>query len=232
MKGNAGWKVYWTIALIIGVSLGISTGTSLTFIAIVALAIIIAALAVFGRMLFGPPPQQAPMQRPVVTTRARAPGPPPGYVSPWLKADEKNALFEGVDRSTIPVVLRDNGRGYYLTDPRSGKQMPFDNTRMPRVELWGVNVRGSDHYRPAWSNMPQGATVELVHEPDNPHDPNAVAIQYQGRTIGYYNRGMAKRLARRGIDGLEAYVLGITREDTPRVLAAPADVWDQIGRPA
>lgn len=30
-----------------------------------------------------------------------------------------------------------------------------------------------------------GQKVELVAEPDNPHDPDAVAIYYQGKKIGY-----------------------------------------------
>lgn len=222
MKGNVGWKVYWTVAILFSVVVAISSESFIAIPAILVVALLLGLILLLVTPMGRIPESELP---------AQASNPPADAGSRWLTPDEKNALFKDANRASLPVVLRDTGEGLYLTDPGSGRQMPFDNNRMPRAELWGVNARGHSFY-PQSKRVQAGDSVALVREPQNPHDPNAVAIKHDGKLIGYYNRGMAKRLARRGIGGLEAYVLGITREDTPRVLAAPADVWDQIGRPS
>ena len=225
------WKGYWIGVLIVSALGWILAQSFIVVPVIVALA---AALAFFLYLLSPAPATETkqesePMYRLKVSAVLNT-TPPEGFVSNWLTPDEKAELFKDASPENVPLVLRNNGKGCRLTDPVSGKQAPFDNNRMPKVDLWGVNVRGSDHYKAAWRNLSFGDRVELVHEPENPHDPNAVAIQFQGRTIGYYNRGMAKRLVKRGMTDLEAHAL-TERGDSPGVLAAPSAVWDQIGRP-
>jgi len=48
------------------------------------------------------------------------------------------------------------------------------------------------------ANLLVGAAVELRREPDNPHDPNAVAIvlRYTGSKLGYIPREIAKDLSK------------------------------------
>jgi hypothetical protein len=65
-----------------------------------------------------------------------------------------------------------------------------------------VHVVGVSHYQPALlaaSGAEPGkevrfaVEVELVPEPDNPHDPNAVAIKIAGEPVGYLSRDDARR---------------------------------------
>jgi len=63
-----------------------------------------------------------------------------------------------------------------------------------------VNVAGESHYQEALrdltgtdgvSEVRQEAEAVLVHEPSNPHDPNAVMIKIDGRLVGYLPRAAA-----------------------------------------
>jgi collagen type III alpha len=78
-------------------------------------------------------------------------------------------------------------------------------------ELWGQRgwpaqqVAGESHHSQAIRNLfgrqygPGGAEIEvkaqLIPEPDNPHDPNAVAVRCGGATVGYLPRDDAARYA-------------------------------------
>jgi hypothetical protein len=39
-----------------------------------------------------------------------------------------------------------------------------------------------------WEQMQVGAPLDLIREPDNPHDPRAVRIDWQGHKLGYLPR--------------------------------------------
>jgi HIRAN domain-containing protein len=71
-----------------------------------------------------------------------------------------------------------------------------------------------------------GRRLALVPEPENEHDPNAVGIWNEERTVqaGYVPREVAPELA-----GDEQAVSLWRVEGGLRVLIAPADAW--IGRP-
>jgi hypothetical protein len=65
-----------------------------------------------------------------------------------------------------------------------------------------VHVVGVSHYQPALTSItgrPAGEEVRfetratLVPEPDNPHDPNAVAVHIGGQLVGYLARDEAPR---------------------------------------
>jgi hypothetical protein len=43
--------------------------------------------------------------------------------------------------------------------------------------------------------MQKGDALELVREADNPHDPNAVRVQWRGRKLGYVPRRQNAALA-------------------------------------
>jgi hypothetical protein len=71
-----------------------------------------------------------------------------------------------------------------------------------------------------------GRRLALVREPENEHDPNAVAIWNEARTlqVGYVPRDVAPEL-----DGNEQAVSLWRVDGGLRVLIAPADAW--IGEP-
>ncbi|GAB2181387.1 hypothetical protein DLREEDagrD3_16100 [Denitratisoma sp. agr-D3] len=59
------------------------------------------------------------------------------------------------------------------------------------------------HAGPArWNDMRVGDPLVLVREPDNPHDPRAVRVEWHGETLGYLpraeNRSVAEELDRGG----------------------------------
>ena len=46
-----------------------------------------------------------------------------------------------------------------------------------------------------WSQLQQGDALELVPEPDNPHDAGAVRVEWRGRKLGYVPRRQNAALA-------------------------------------
>jgi len=46
-----------------------------------------------------------------------------------------------------------------------------------------------------WPLLEPGDPLELVREADNPHDPNAVRVQWRGRKLGYVPRRQNAALA-------------------------------------
>jgi HIRAN domain len=46
-----------------------------------------------------------------------------------------------------------------------------------------------------WSELRLGDSLELVREPDNPHDRNAVRVDWRGRKLGYVPRAENEALA-------------------------------------
>jgi hypothetical protein len=46
-----------------------------------------------------------------------------------------------------------------------------------------------------WQEMRPGDALELVREPDNPHDANAVRVEWRGRRLGYVPRSENGALA-------------------------------------
>lgn len=46
-----------------------------------------------------------------------------------------------------------------------------------------------------WDQLKSGDTLALVREPDNPHDRNAVRVEWQGRQLGYLPRAENQAIA-------------------------------------
>ncbi len=101
--------------------------------------------------------------------------------------------------------------------------MRWEDPRVKVVPAAGVSYReealGDASFDP-------GRPLALVREPDNPHDPNAVGIWNEERSlqVGYVPREVAPELA-----GDEQAVSLWRVEGGLRVLIAPRDAW--IGRP-
>jgi HIRAN domain len=66
-----------------------------------------------------------------------------------------------------------------------------------------VRVVGTSHYQEALLDLTGGRAGDeeirvqkvalFVPEPDNPHDPNAIAVKIDGRLVGYLSRDENKR---------------------------------------
>lgn len=68
-----------------------------------------------------------------------------------------------------------------------------------------------------WSEMKVGDRLELVREPDNPYDANAVRVEWKGQKLGYVPRADNADLARHLDRGLtvEARISRLTEDKNP-----------------
>ncbi len=113
--------------------------------------------------------------------------------------------------------------GFYLRDAATGAAVRWSDARIRVVPVAGVSFRADALDDPSFD---PGRRLALVPEPENEHDPNAVAIWNDERTlqIGYVPREIAPELSG------EEQALSLWRVDGGlRVLIAPRDAW--IGTP-
>lgn len=68
-----------------------------------------------------------------------------------------------------------------------------------------------------WSEIKTGDALALVREPDNPHDANAVRVEWRGRKLGYLpraeNRAVAAEMDRGG--RVEARIARLMKHRSP-----------------
>lgn len=72
-----------------------------------------------------------------------------------------------------------------------------------------------------WQQMREGDALVLIREADNPHDANAVRVEWQGHQIGYVPRRENAGVARL-LDRGQPLVARITR------LAESRDPWSRV----
>jgi HIRAN domain len=113
--------------------------------------------------------------------------------------------------------------GFHLRDAASGEPVRWEDPRIRVVPAAGVSYRAEA--------LPDGsfdppARLALVPEPENEHDPNAVAIWNEERTLqlGYVPAAVAPGLA-----GDEQAVSLWRVDGGLRVLIVSADTW--LGTP-
>ena len=130
----------------------------------------------------------------------------------------------------LRIWLERGESGYWLRDAATGEAMRWDDPRVRVVKLAGASYRldalQDDAFAP-------GRRLALVREPENEHDPNAVAVwdADRRRQGGYVPAEIAPSLRGdeqavslwefRGEDGVR---IGL------RVLVAPPDAWIQEPR--
>ena len=113
--------------------------------------------------------------------------------------------------------------GYRLRDAATGEVVRWEDPRIRVVAAAGVSYRPEALPDPSFDPPRR---LALVPEPTNEHDPNAVAIWNEERTlqVGYVPAAVAPELAG------DEQALSLWRvEGGLRVLIAPADAW--IGTP-
>jgi HIRAN domain len=114
-------------------------------------------------------------------------------------------------------------RGYRLRDAATGEPVRWEDPRIRVIAAAGVTFRPESLEDPSFD---PGRRLELVPEPTNEHDPNAIGIWNADRTlqVGYVPAAVAPEVA-----GDEQAVSLWRVEGGLRVLLAPADAW--IGLP-
>jgi len=115
------------------------------------------------------------------------------------------------------------GAGYHLRDAETRERVSWEDERIRVISVAGVSFRAE---AVADGSFDPGARLALVREPENEHDPNAVAVWNDARTLqaGYVPRDIASEL-----DGSEQAVSLWRAGEGLRVLIAPREAW--IGRP-
>ncbi len=115
------------------------------------------------------------------------------------------------------------GAGYHLRDAATGERVEWEDSRLLVVAVAGVSFRPEAVKD---TSFDPGRRLALVPEPDNEHDPQAVGVWNDGRTLqaGYVPRETAPTLA-----GDEQAVSLWRAGEGLRVLIVPAGSW--VGRP-
>jgi hypothetical protein len=119
----------------------------------------------------------------------------------------------------LRLWLERGAGGFYLRDAASGEPVRWSDPRLRVIPVAGVsyrlNVLDDASFDP-------GRRLSLVREPENEHDPNAVAIWNAERTlqVGYVPRDVAPELS-----GGEQAVSLWRVDGGLRVLIVPADAW-------
>jgi HIRAN domain len=118
--------------------------------------------------------------------------------------------------------------GYHLRDASSRQRVDWNDARFQVVALAGASFRSEQLQHESFA---PGRRLALVPEPENEHDPNAVGIWNEARTVqaGYVPRELAAGLVgdEQAVSLWEFVEEG--RRIGLRVLILPAGAW--VGRP-
>ena len=130
----------------------------------------------------------------------------------------------------LRIWLERGESGYWLRDAATGDAMKWEDPRVRVVKLAGASYRSEALQDDAFA---PGRGLALVPEPENEHDPNAVALWDAERRLqaGYVPAEVAPEL---GGDEQAVSLWEFRGEDGRRiglrVLLAPADAWIQEPR--
>jgi hypothetical protein len=123
----------------------------------------------------------------------------------------------------LRLWLERGAGGFYLRDAATGEPVRWEDPRVLVVPVAGVSFRPGAVDDPSFD---PGRRLALVPEPENEHDPNAVGIWNEARSlqVGYVPREVARELER------DEQAVSLWRvEGGLRVLIVPADAW--VGTP-
>jgi hypothetical protein len=115
------------------------------------------------------------------------------------------------------------GAGYHLRDAATGERVSWEDPRIRVVPVAGVSFRPE---AVADASFDPGQRLTLVPEPENEHDPNAIAVWNAERTL---QAGYVPREAAAELDGSEQAVSLWRAGEGLRVLLVPRGSW--VGRP-
>ena len=123
----------------------------------------------------------------------------------------------------LRIWLERGESGYWLRDAESGGALKWDDKRLRVVKVAGSSYRLDELQDDVFA---PGRRLALVQEPENKHDPNAVAVWNAERTLqaGYVPREVAGEL-----EGSEQAVSLWRAGEGLRILLVSRDSW--VGKP-
>jgi len=123
----------------------------------------------------------------------------------------------------LRLWLERGERGFFLRDAATGDAVRWEDPRIRVISVAGVTFRPGNVDDPSFD---PGRRLTLVPEPDNEHDPHAVAIWNADRTL---QAGYVPAVTAQEVTGDEQAVSLWRVDGGLRVLLAPTDAW--IGTP-
>jgi hypothetical protein len=134
--------------------------------------------------------------------------------------------------------------GYQVVEPESGRYLGRDAPELAALGLRVVGVAGAGRHHAdavAAEDVGPGRPLELRRDPENPHDPAAIAVHAAGGAqVGWVPREVAAELAPE-LDGGATWSAVVLREHRPSprdprtgltMLLAPAEAIELRERPA
>ena len=123
----------------------------------------------------------------------------------------------------LRLWLERAGAGYRMRDAATGEPVAWEDPRVLVMPVAGVSFRPGAVED---ASFDPGRRLALVPEPENEHDPNAVGIWNEARTL---QAGYVPREAAAELQGDEQAVSLWRVEGGLRVLVVPAGAW--VGTP-
>jgi hypothetical protein len=130
----------------------------------------------------------------------------------------------------LRLWLERSGDGFRLRDAATEELVRGDDPRIRVVKVAGVSYRLDALQDDAFS---PGRRLVLVPEPDNEHDPNAIAIWDEQRRVqaGYVPAEIARELQAQDWQAVSLWeFVEEGRRGGLRVLLAPRDAWIGVPR--
>lgn len=92
-----------------------------------------------------------------------------------------------------------------------------------RILVQSSPLAGSQYYAVGefWSELRVGDPLDLIREPDNPHDRHAIRVEWRGHKLGYVPRAENRAVAA-ALDGGDKLVARIAR------LTAHRNPWRRV----
>jgi hypothetical protein len=102
----------------------------------------------------------------------------------------------------------------------AGVPLPTRDEPWARIVVQHAPLAGFVYYqgKAVWEHMKVGDALDLVREPQNPHDANAVRLEWRGHMLGYVPRHENADLARQMDHGarVHARITELTRHANGR----------------
>ena len=111
--------------------------------------------------------------------------------------------------------------GFQVVDRDSGRYLARESPELAALGLRVAGVAGAGaHHAQALATdaVAPGGTLVLRRDPDNPHDPNAIAVHAGGEQVGWVPRAIAEEIAP-ALDAGEPFSALVLREQR----ASPRD---------
>lgn len=146
--------------------------------------------------------------------------------SVWITPAEAETLLGNLSTGDELPLTIENGPGGRLPTSPDGRYFAPGNRQLTRLGVYWLNVRGASHYQDERVRVMirPGDRVILHREPENEYDPNAIAVQREGLTLGYINKGLAKRLAKRLDSGEEIHAVALRLEPLSVIVSTPGQL--------